>query len=156
MEPRKTSPDQDSAGNKDENFPGYPHYPEKEDILSNASGMHRADADIEEIPRSGKMDPEKLAALKEDDVPSPVSDKPGKISITDPSSDLTQDDLLALGDDNLASDDGDDESLKGLNSPDLAGADLDIPGSELDDASEDLGSEDEENNLYSLGGDNHD
>ena len=34
-------------------------------------------------------------------------------------------------------------------------ADLDIPGSELDDAQEDIGSEDEENNYYSLGGDDH-
>ncbi len=31
------------------------------------------------------------------------------------------------------------------------GSDLDVPGSELDDAAEDIGSEDEENNFYSLG-----
>ena len=34
--------------------------------------------------------------------------------------------------------------------------DLDIPGSELDDEQEEIGSEDEENNYYSLGGDDHD
>jgi len=38
---------------------------------------------------------------------------------------------------------------------DISGGDLDIPGSELDDADELNGSEDEENNYYSLGGDNH-
>jgi hypothetical protein len=32
---------------------------------------------------------------------------------------------------------------------------LDIPGADLDDTMEDIGSEDEENNYYSLGGDNH-
>ncbi|WP_270089913.1 hypothetical protein [Sphingobacterium sp. SYP-B4668] len=32
---------------------------------------------------------------------------------------------------------------------------LDVPGSELDDDQEEIGSEDEENNYYSLGGDNH-
>lgn len=32
---------------------------------------------------------------------------------------------------------------------------LDIPGSELDDANEEIGEEDEENNYYSLGGDDH-
>jgi hypothetical protein len=32
---------------------------------------------------------------------------------------------------------------------------LDIPGSELDDADEAIGEEDEENNYYSLGGDDH-
>lgn len=38
----------------------------------------------------------------------------------------------------------------------LSGKDLDVPGSELDDAQEAIGNEDEENNYYSLGGDNHD
>ena len=33
--------------------------------------------------------------------------------------------------------------------------DFDIPGSELDDELENIGSEDEENNYYSLGGDDH-
>lgn len=33
--------------------------------------------------------------------------------------------------------------------------DLDLPGGELDDELEILGEEDEENNYYSLGGDNH-
>lgn len=37
----------------------------------------------------------------------------------------------------------------------VSGDDLDIPGSELDDSMEEIGSEDEENNGYSLGGDNH-
>ena len=36
------------------------------------------------------------------------------------------------------------------------GADLDVPGAELDDANEAVGAEDEENNYYSLGGDEHD
>jgi len=38
---------------------------------------------------------------------------------------------------------------------DLSGSDLDVPGSELDDKQENIGSEDEENNYYSLGGDDH-
>ena len=33
--------------------------------------------------------------------------------------------------------------------------DMDIPGAELDDLQEDIGNEDEENNYYSLGGDEH-
>ncbi len=35
------------------------------------------------------------------------------------------------------------------------GADLDVPGGELDDQEEAIGSEDEENNYYSIGGDDH-
>ena len=38
---------------------------------------------------------------------------------------------------------------------DKSGSDLDIPGSELDDAQEKIGNEDEENNYYSLGGGDH-
>jgi hypothetical protein len=38
---------------------------------------------------------------------------------------------------------------------DMSGDDLDVPGSELDDQQESIGSEDEENNYYSLGGDDH-
>lgn len=37
----------------------------------------------------------------------------------------------------------------------MSGDDLDVPGSELDDDQENVGSEDEENNYYSLGGDAH-
>jgi len=32
---------------------------------------------------------------------------------------------------------------------------MDVPGAELDDAQEEIGEEDEENNYYSLGGDDH-
>jgi hypothetical protein len=38
---------------------------------------------------------------------------------------------------------------------DKSGGDLDVPGSELDNQQEEIGSEDEENNYYSIGGDNH-
>ena len=37
----------------------------------------------------------------------------------------------------------------------LHGIDLEVPGAELDDQDEAIGEEDEENNYYSLGGDNH-
>ena len=36
-----------------------------------------------------------------------------------------------------------------------AGSDLDVPGNEADEKEENAGSEDEENNFYSLGGDDH-
>ena len=40
-------------------------------------------------------------------------------------------------------------------SEELSGSDLDVPGSELDDELEEIGSEDEENNYYSIGSDDH-
>ena len=77
-----------------EEFPGYPHYPGKEDIYNK----------------------EKEEQYKDDD---PV--------------------------------------IKGQKKQDKsAGEDLDVPGAELDDQDEAIGEEDEENNYYSLGGDNHD
>ena len=39
---------------------------------------------------------------------------------------------------------------------DVSGSDLDIPGAEMDDNQENIGSEDEENNYYSLGDDSPD
>ncbi len=72
-------------------------------------------------------------------------------------SDVTEEDMQALGPKDLSMDMGEDEKLlKNRVWPvDMAGSDLDIPGSELDDANEAIGSEDEENNPYSLGGDSH-
>jgi hypothetical protein len=65
---------------------------------------------------------------------------------------LTPEDRKALGPKDLSMDGGDDEELLiRKRKVDFAGEDLDIPGSELDDAQEGIGSEDEENNHYSLG-----
>jgi len=61
-------------------------------------------------------------------------------------------------DDNSLLDDNESEGI--MNEKDFemdqTGDDLDIPGAELDDSNEAIGEEDEENNYYSLGGDNHD
>jgi hypothetical protein len=38
---------------------------------------------------------------------------------------------------------------------DQPGDELDVPGAELDDNDENIGNEDEENNYYSIGGDDH-
>ena len=52
-----------------------------------------------------------------------------------------------------------DENNPGMRNPgndnEGLGKDLDVPGMELDDTGEEIGEEDEENNYYSLGGDDH-
>lgn len=79
--------------------------------------------------------------------------------------DITPEDLEILGDKDKDMDGGDDELMKntGLDNTDAdgtplnegsgkdneTGSDLDVPGSELDNADENIGEEDEENNLYS-------
>ena len=133
-------------------FPGYPHYPAKEDIM-NSEDNERVDLDVENISRSkGALSnlPEKSVKAKDakEDTP-PLADVDadaediGIASETD--ADLTQDDLIALGE--IETDLGRREQL--------TGDDLDVPGAEEDDENEEIGEEDEENNYYSLGGDAH-
>lgn len=65
---------------------------------------------------------------------------------------VTKEDLKALGpkDANLSHDGGEDEQLiERKRKVDFSGDELDVPGSELDDEQERIGSEDEENNHYS-------
>jgi hypothetical protein len=122
-----------------EQFPGYPAYPANEDITINGKRVS-----IDDEGRAQQE--ESLRKLKEDTDDLIV----GK-------SNLTKEDLLALGPIDQSLDEGDDELLRVRNSKvDFSGKDLDVPGSELDDESEKIGSEDEENNSYSIGGDNHD
>lgn len=70
-------------------------------------------------------------------------DRVGKVNPIDTLADITENDKLEI------------ISEKDLINPTL-GSDLDVPASELDDVQERIGSEDEENNYYSIGGDNHD
>lgn len=39
----------------DQDFPGYPHYPAKEDIMDQRTDSHRVDVDVENIPSSKNM-----------------------------------------------------------------------------------------------------
>lgn len=128
------------SGPVEEGFPGYPLYPAKEDIMKRAK---RIDVDVNTAIEGNQPITNAMPAL---------SDKIG----TDPSnSDLTADDFQALASDEIEST-GDDEVLQNRPWPvDFAGDDLDVPGSEDDDAQESVGSEDEENNSYSIGGDRH-
>ncbi|MBA3674777.1 MAG: hypothetical protein H0W75_07450 [Chitinophagaceae bacterium] len=136
--------------NKEEKeFPGYPHYPASEDIL-NQPGAKRVDVDVENLSRSNTQT---SAALPDKSVKVPSADEQAlpldDIEIvpgTD--ADVTEDDLLVLGEKDA--DFGRRDELA------VTGDDLDVPGSENDDANEDIGEEDEENNYYSLGGDAHD
>jgi hypothetical protein len=84
-------------------FPGYPHYPEGEDIFNQKQVEPDLDPEQPSAVKTLPADPETPNALDFDH--------------------------------------------------DVTGSDLDVPGSELDDQQEMIGSEDEENNYYSLGGD---
>ncbi|HKO79569.1 MAG TPA: hypothetical protein VJU78_04200 [Chitinophagaceae bacterium] len=69
----------------------------------------------------------------------------------------SEDDIYSKGEQVPFIEDGSDATLDDDKTENaLTGENLDVPGAELDDANEEIGEEDEENNYYSLGGDNHD
>src|SRR4051812_48723951 len=65
--------------------------------------------------------------------------------------DVDPEDLLEKKENNKNPDQWNEKDWK----EDESGEDLDVPGAELDDENEIIGAEDEENNYYSIGGDNH-
>lgn len=131
---------------KDSNLPGYPHYNESEDILNTSE---RLPVDVENISPTGEIVNSKtiversIDQLETNEVNNDLSEIEG--------SDVTKDDLDALGDPEVNMDMGDDELLLSERGRpfDMTGEALDVPGSELDDENEDIGEEDEENNFYS-------
>jgi hypothetical protein len=135
---------------KEKEFPGYPVYSPSEDIMNEGK---RVDADLEDPGTYTNRSDSKLPGLTEsDNMETPEDDS---AEPTNPS-DLTSEDFEALGEKDLSLDMGDDEQLRHRALPvDFTGEDLDVPGAELDDEQESIGSEDEENNGYSLGGENH-
>src|SRR5918993_1284388 len=123
-------------------FPGYPKYPASEDIVYHAK---RVDMDLD-----GEEQAPIPAEYNATQTNVPKAPKTGHSP-----ADVTKDDLQALNaeENNF---EGDDAVLAERVYPvDFAGTDLDVPGAQLDDAEEAVGDEDEENNLYSLGGENH-
>lgn len=162
---------------REKKLPG--EYPSKDDIM-NRMNTRRVGMDVENFSRTigtenlnmeepvvtnpNRIDDD--PAFRQDDVEDrrdrgaehPITrnmDEDGEEQSSE--SDVTEEDLQALGPKDLSMDMGEDEQLlKNRVWPvDMAGSDLDVPGSELDDQNEAIGSEDEENNSYSLGGDAH-
>jgi len=152
----------EKQNNEGEEFPGYPHYPPKEDLLNPHMNVERAPIEVEDISSSGiaqgPLVKKSNSPEKQPEVP-PLSldlDDDDLEIVLGSEADLTPEDLQLLGSDELSADLGEDEELKARIFPlDMAASDLDVPGAELDDANEELGEEDEENNPYSIGGDRH-
>jgi hypothetical protein len=132
--------------NEEKDFPGYPHYPSKEDIM-NRKENERVDYDVENLSRSALPNASADKSVKKQTVEEEApADVDADINSITNDADITSDDLLALG--QKESETGKLETVEDEN-------DLDVPGSENDDANEEIGEEDEENNYYSIGGDDH-
>jgi len=141
--------------NKNENneneFPDYPHYPPKDDMM-NQKENERVDLDVENLSRSvnptSSALPDRSVKVPASEEPRPaVGDMDDDLFVPGTDADVTEDDLILLGEKDA--DFGRRDELA------VSGDDLDVPGAEDDDTNEEIGEEDEENNYYSLGGDAH-
>lgn len=156
LELRANAEGHQSQEKNDDEFPGYPHYAANEDIMHPANRMEKVSPDPESLTRSG-------AYVDKKNVDRPVSSSMDTaadidddlIIVPGTEADVTKDDLIILGEQNIDDDDETDEE-EAVDSKVHLGAlntGLDVPGEEQDDLNESLGEEDEENNYYSLGGD---
>jgi hypothetical protein len=153
----KRDVEQSNDPKTDQDFPGYPHYPAKEDIMDQRTDAHRVDMDVENIPGNRNVTGVSQRFQSGDErkrAENAMTPQPGSgnddLDITmGTQADVNDDDLAVLN-----STDAEIGTPQNVSNEDLD-TDLDIPGSELDDDNESIGEEDEENNYYSLGGDRH-
>ncbi|WP_373548483.1 hypothetical protein [Haliscomenobacter sp.] len=127
----------DPAGMSSNDLQGY--YNSLEEVLAEYSKTHEI-KQVKDTTKTSKLSGYPLYPPSEDIF------NQGKVEM-----DFNPDDLSKNKAPNLAEGSLNEKDFQ----DDMSGDDLDVPGSELDDQLESVGSEDEENNYYSLGGDNH-
>lgn len=138
--------------NQDHEFPGYPHYPAREDVLDAHNDYEKTDTDVENFSRNTwntarnealeataetPLPPDTAYDDREDVLPPtdaaaiPPSDLDEDIELTgeviDPEAEVTEEDLHLLGDPDQDMDGGDDELLEnyqGLDDTDFDGEPL--------------------------------
>jgi hypothetical protein len=154
----KREVEQSNDAKTDQDFPGYPHYPAKEDIMDQRTGSHKVDMNVENLAgaRNKTGVSQRFTRTQENQRnSSPQAQQPADENNDDlkirpgTEADVNDDDLATLNSTNDEIGTPQNVSTEDLNT------DLDVPGSELDDDNENIGEEDEENNYYSLGGNRH-
>lgn len=172
----KKDVEQSNDEKTDQDFPGYPHYPAKEDIMNQKTGNHRVDMDVENLPRNNNTTGIDQRFPAEDDkkkTEGVTTSQPGQndddLDIKmGTEADIPPDELAMLQED-LSMPNRDDDNLRAakLDNTDFegeelneesfgeveTGVDLDVPDSVDETTTTSLGQGDEENKYYSLGGD---
>ncbi len=161
------TPKSDKEKANDKAYPGYPTYPASEDITANEK----------EVPLNEESDPQRplseagKPAMPPGETLGETGTKKGDPLVTSDSSNVSDEERALLDESERGMDGSDDEMAPArahLDETDMDGTplneaagrenflgdDLVVPGSELDDANENIGSEDEENNYYSLSDNN--
>lgn len=112
---------EDSPDEKtDQDFPGYPHYPAKEDMMGQESGFHRVDANLEEMgtgPNASGVNQRFLSG----------QDRHQDQEAVAPKAEGESDDLAAINSTN------DEIGIPQNISNEELDSDEEIPGSDLDD-----------------------
>ena len=124
---------QESNDNKiDEDFPGYPHYPAKDDILNPENNVERVEIDVDNIslsnissnihsPKSKSLNDVAKDIQQEDILANEENNKIPN------DSDITEEDLILLGSKDDDMDNGEDETLKSHGWVPSSGEDIDLP-----------------------------
>jgi hypothetical protein len=150
FDPSKINQSSKDESRKDDDFPGYPYYPPSEDIMNPANQVERVPVDVENLAPTGVVrNPPPKSTESTTVVQTNVEQTDDELRIvpgTD--ADVTREDLRLLN-----ATEG--SYANASTATTVTGEDLDVPGADEDDVNEDIGEEDEENNYYSLGGDNH-
>jgi hypothetical protein len=143
----------------DQDFPGYPHYPAKDDILDPDNHTARVDIDVENLTRSHTITADHLKSIEgapevtTDFTQVPEAEGEDIEMVPGTEADVTAEDLLILGPKDGDMDMDEDEELRSRGWEPRSGKDLDVPEASTANGEEALGQEDEENSYYSLGGD---
>lgn len=126
---------------------------ENRSIMKNSENQKpSAPSKLEDIHKQEESLEKRAATTKTDDSASKT--KKEKLPYNP---NVTEHDLAILQQDNIHGDGGDDQQLRNREKPvDFAGEDLDIPGREQARKWDERGLPDEENKLYSQGGENND
>ncbi|MBS1586259.1 MAG: hypothetical protein JSS82_12015 [Bacteroidetes bacterium] len=130
----------DNKSNPKENakdYPGYPHYPSNEDVMHGKT--------------TGEAKPDEENGIVMGTDADVTKEDLELLNRAEQNMDTT--DAANLVHAELDNTDEDGDPLNEEANAIYTGDELDVPGSELDDRDEATGDEDEENNYYSLGGD---
>lgn len=157
--------------NIDKDFPGYPHYPAREDIMNPQNHTERVVADVDSMSKAdlNRMHLDNSSKTNPVD-PARIEDQEDLGIIEGTEADVTKEDLEFLGDRDL--DFGEDEIKRNKDfivehdTEDVEAVDehlnelhteaLDIPEGEFKKGNIISEQDDEENSFYSLGGDRKD
>jgi hypothetical protein len=154
----KSGNDNESEREPNDNRPLPGEYPPEEDIMNRLNRVERVGVDPDNLSRNpGANNNVTEDESADDELAEPTTFPPATNTKKGTSeSDLTKEDYEALGPQDLSMDGGDDEQLKHRVWPvDFAARDLDVPGADAE-RRDSLAQADEENDHYSLGGDEKD